>query len=174
VPPAELHPSIVARADIRDVPFSLARSGKVAKRSREICRDVTVHDFPDALADVTLLGSPNHVYSFWHSVQRNVLPNRGSRAVVPSVDKGISSVCTPSCLICRCKIVTQLHICYCRQDSAFNFLKMKPQMATNFDGSPEDALSVCTISVPGLGSTRGSTGALLPQPAWHYAASLRT
>lgn len=91
--PAMLDPSIIAWADSRDVPLSLAGSGKVAKRSRELCRDLTVHDFPNTPGNVTALTSPNHVYSFWHSFQRSVFPNRGSRSVVPSVEKGINSIC---------------------------------------------------------------------------------
>lgn len=53
-----LDPSIIAWAGIRDVPLSLARNGKVAKRSREICRDLTVCDIPTALGNVTVLSSP--------------------------------------------------------------------------------------------------------------------
>lgn len=90
-----LDPSIAAWADSRDVPLSLARSGKVANKSREMCRGLTVHDFPNAPGSVTALSSPNHVYSFWHSLPRSVFPNRGSRSVVPSVEKGINSVCMP-------------------------------------------------------------------------------
>lgn len=93
--PAVLHPSIVARAGIGDVPLSLAGSGRVAKRSREMCRDLTVHDFPNAPGSVAALGSPNHVCGFWQSLRRSVFPNRGSWAVVPSVEKGISSICVP-------------------------------------------------------------------------------
>lgn len=109
--PAVLHPSIFARAGIRDVLLSLAGSGQVAKRSRAMCRDLTVHDFPNALGSVTA-PSCHHVYSFWHSLQRTTFPKRGSRSMVPSVEKGISPICMPSCLICICKIGTHLHIRY--------------------------------------------------------------
>lgn len=110
--PAVLHPSIFARAGFRDVLLSLAGSGQVAKRSRAMCRDLTVHDFPNAPGSVTAPSSPHHVYSFWHSLQRSTFPKRGSQSVVPSVEKGTSPICMPSCLICTCKIGTHLHIRY--------------------------------------------------------------
>lgn len=68
----------------------------MAKRSREMCRGLTGHDFPNAPGNVTALGSPNHVYRSWHSFQKSVFPNRGSRSVVPSVEKGTGSVCVPN------------------------------------------------------------------------------
>lgn len=55
---AVLDPSIIGWAGSRDIPLSLARNGKVAKRSREICRDLTVGDIPSALGNVTVLSSP--------------------------------------------------------------------------------------------------------------------
>lgn len=90
-----LHPSVVAQAHIRGVPLSLARSGKATKRSRDMCGDLIVHDFPNAPANVSVLGSPNHVYGFWQSLQRSVFPNRGSRSAVPSVERLLGPFACP-------------------------------------------------------------------------------
>lgn len=94
--PAVPEPSIIARADSRGVPLSLARSGKVAKRSREMCRGLTGHDFPNAPGAVTVLSSPNHMDRSWHSFQKSAFPNRGSRSVVPSAAEGTSPICMPN------------------------------------------------------------------------------